>query len=544
VTLSVAALFYFNSGKQKDDQTHFKVRKILENEDIVEEIVGDTVLGRSLLPDLLANGENSAKLDRCNVAKNESGMFPPDVFTEKQLKDGAIVLYVIGILYMFYALALVCDNYFVPSLDVLIEKFNIPPDVAGATFMAAGGSAPELFTSIIGVFIAVSDVGIGTIVGSAVFNVLFVIAACAFASKQALALTAYPLIRDTTFYSIALAILVVFFIDETIKWWEALILYVWYIIYVVYMVFNSVFEGLFYKTFPSLKKSETRDSSFPAGFKGQPRKKLLFQMQAHVNSSAKTDGDLEMDLVAETGLRGLKKMLSVEGKTAKDQEDEIKNTYIQPANPADSEDEYENPVTSGLKGGVFSKIICIFSMPLTIPMFLTIPDPNNKKLEKFFPFAFLGSLGWIIVFSYLMVWWATVVCTVTGMSDATMGITFLAAGTSVPDLITSVLVAKAGHGDMAVSSSIGSNLFDVTVGLPLPWLIYTIINGKDMIVNSAGMACNIGMLFLMLIAVFIAILAFKWKMTKPMGAIMMCLYVGFLSVALGLSECWFACDFL
>ena len=45
-----------------------------------------------------------------------------------------------------------------------------------------------------------------------------------------------------------------------------------------------------------------------------------------------------------------------------------------------------------------------------------------------------------------------------------MGLTFLAAGTSVPDLITSVLVAKQGKGDMAVSSSVGSNIFDVTVG--------------------------------------------------------------------------------
>ena len=45
-----------------------------------------------------------------------------------------------------------------------------------------------------------------------------------------------------------------------------------------------------------------------------------------------------------------------------------------------------------------------------------------------------------------------------------MGLTFLAAGTSIPDLITSVLVAKEGLGDMAVSSSIGSNIFDVTVG--------------------------------------------------------------------------------
>ena len=84
---------------------------------------------------------------------------------------------------MFVALAIVCDEFFVPALDVIIEKIGCSEDVAGATFMAAGGSAPELFTSIIGVFIAFSDVGIGTIVGSAVFNILFVIGMCALFSK-------------------------------------------------------------------------------------------------------------------------------------------------------------------------------------------------------------------------------------------------------------------------------------------------------------------------------------------------------------------------
>lgn len=45
-----------------------------------------------------------------------------------------------------------------------------------------------------------------------------------------------------------------------------------------------------------------------------------------------------------------------------------------------------------------------------------------------------------------------------------MGLTVLAIGTSIPDLITSVIVAKKGLGDMAVSSSVGSNIFDVSVG--------------------------------------------------------------------------------
>lgn len=63
-----------------------------------------------------------------------------------------------------------------------------------------------------------------------------------------------------------------------------------------------------------------------------------------------------------------------------------------------------------------------------------------------------------------------------GMPDEVMGYTFLAAGTSVPDLMSSVIVAKQGLGDMAVSSSIGSNIFDITFGLPLPWFIWILAN--------------------------------------------------------------------
>ena len=75
-------------------------------------------------------------------------------------------------------------------------------------------------------------------------------------------------------------------------------------------------------------------------------------------------------------------------------------------------------------------------------------------------------------------WWATTIGTVTGIPDTVMGLTFLAAGTSVPDLLSSVIVARQGLGDMAVSSSIGSNIFDVLVGLPVPWALYTIVNGE------------------------------------------------------------------
>lgn len=148
-----------------------------------------------------------------------SGNFPPDLFTMAQRRRGAVVLHIFGVVYMFIALAVVCDEFFIPALDVITQTMNISEDVAGATFMAAGGSAPELFTSVIGVFISLDDVGVGTIVGSAVFNILFVISMCAIFAKQVLQLTWWPLFRDVSFYSLILLTLMTFFSDSIIEWW-------------------------------------------------------------------------------------------------------------------------------------------------------------------------------------------------------------------------------------------------------------------------------------------------------------------------------------
>lgn len=178
-----------------------------------------------------------------NVTKKEKDpLFPSDLFTMEQRRHGAVVLHILGVVYMFVALAIVCDEFFVPSLDVIIEKLAIQDDVAGATFMAAGGSAPELFTSVIGVFVSFDDVGIGTIVGSAVFNILFVIGMCAIFSRTVLTLTWWPLFRDCTFYSASLITLIIFFEDNHIYWYEALVLFGFYLAYVSFMKWNQPVE--------------------------------------------------------------------------------------------------------------------------------------------------------------------------------------------------------------------------------------------------------------------------------------------------------------
>lgn len=76
-----------------------------------------------------------------------------------------------------------------------------------------------------------------------------------------------------------------------------------------------------------------------------------------------------------------------------------------------------------------------------------------------------------------------------GIPDTVMGLTFVAAGVSVPDALSSLAVIKEGLGDMAVSNAVGSNVFDILVCLGLPWFIQTamIQPGSHVNVTSRGM---------------------------------------------------------
>ncbi|XP_074650458.1 sodium/potassium/calcium exchanger 2-like [Tubulanus polymorphus] len=632
-------------------------------------------------------------------------LYPPELFTAHEILHGAILLYVLGILYMFVALAIVCDEFFVPSLNVIIERLNISEDVAGATFMAAGGSAPELFTSIMGLFIAHTDVGIGTIVGSAVFNILFVIGMCAMFSKDVLQLTWWPLFRDVVFYSIDLILLMVFFRDNKIEYWEALILLGMYALYVIFMVFNAAVEGWVKSLLPKTNQVQTvhsaenlilderpqRTTSMPVLHSGSGRfRQGVLQLMIHtidplaegrlhdkaaqlqavvrMNSPREVNdntGDNKLTTDSENNIAnggtqnniananteksqvyqnpnfrrdsqsgGGKEMNSdtekseTNGPDAKsrpstphkldtapnkncdtltsisngdlsaiqdkpesemwsrhssqpttmtsletvldaDESDETaatarngkqkcngqsvmsngigppppypaNGTSNAPENPDDDNkstkeemlEEEEEPLDLSWPKSHRKRFTYILLAPIIFLLWAVLPDVRRPEKRKYFPMTFLGSIMWIAVFTFMMTWWADTTGNAIGIPPQVMGVTFLAAGTSIPDLITSVIVAKKGFGDMAVSSSVGSNIFDITVGLPFPWLLACIIYWKPVSINSSGQICSVGLLFLMLMFVISSIAAFKWKMTKSLGGIMFVLYFIFLTITL------------
>jgi len=104
--------------------------------------------------------------------------------------------------------------------------------------MAAGTSAPELFTNIMGTFVTKSDLGIGTIVGSAVFNIFGVISVCGIFGGQKVALDWYPISRDCMLYGLTVITLFIVLVDERVLWWEAMIM----VILVSFNIFSHSVE--------------------------------------------------------------------------------------------------------------------------------------------------------------------------------------------------------------------------------------------------------------------------------------------------------------
>lgn len=172
--------------------------------------------------------------------------------------------------------------------------------------------------------------------------------------------------------------------------------------------------------------------------------------------------------------------------------------------------------------------------PLHAILYYTIVD--CKKYPRWFLATFFLSVTWTAIFSYVMVWMVTLIGFTFGIPDSIMGITFLAAGTSIPDAYASIHVARAGQGDMAVSNSIGSNVFDILVGLALPWFIDTTMvhPGTVAQVKSLGLAYAVVLLFVTLLITVFLFHKFKWCLNPRLGICLLVTYGGFLVSAVAL----------
>jgi len=93
----------------------------------------------------------------------------------------------------------------------------------------------ELIVSVIGTFLTKSDLGVGTVVGSGVYNTLGVSACVGLATRQAIPLDKWPLFRDSCVYVTSITVLAAIAYDNVVVWYEALIMMVMYFGYFLFL---------------------------------------------------------------------------------------------------------------------------------------------------------------------------------------------------------------------------------------------------------------------------------------------------------------------
>ncbi|CAL8113425.1 unnamed protein product [Orchesella dallaii] len=380
--------------------------------------------------------------------------FPRDLFTREQRLQGYLAVHFVASVYIFYCLALVCDEFFVPSIECICDELHLPSDVAGATFMAVATSSPELFTNIVGTFITEGDIGVGTIVGSAVFNILGVCACCGIAAKTALPLEWYPLTRDCLFYSVSVILLIVFLGNGQVHWYEALVLVSAYVVYIFVMYKNTAIrawaENLAAKISLSLGYKESEEEVQPG--KGRSLKNRRASFVAELTATTSTERtpllganrDLE-SVPPEKGWLG--NSMDRNGDIPAEVLDEmlISNALHKSQTQAADEEAEWSLIRLPYEDGILVCLYWIVSWPARFVLGFTIPDCREEQQRRLFPVTFLMCIVWIALLSYVVSWLMTIIGHTLSIPDSVMGLTFIAAGTSIPEAVSSIIVARQGE---------------------------------------------------------------------------------------------------
>ena len=434
--------------------------------------------------------------------------FPKDLLNDSQRERGGVLLYILATVYIFGCLAYLCDGYFVPALENFTERMRIKPEVAGASLMAIGNSSPELFTSLIGVYVSEDDVGVGTVVGSAVFNILFVIGACILVSPTVLNVEVYPVMRDASFYVMSLIPLAIICLDGKVDWYDACALVLLYGVYLTIIYNSSRIEEVFYKLFPCAATDEE-------------------EKEIRLNDSLTDENNAKC-----TELDFLQGNKIEEVKVHDDGGYETNAAIVDALDITIDIDPNKDRSPFYLPEGKIRKAGWMIGFPIILLFWITIPDASNPKWQKWFPLTFLMCILYMGTFSYVLVYFVTIIGYTFGIPDIVMGLVFIACGCN-PDAIATIIIAKHGKGRMSISNCIGANIFHILLSLGLPWLTRTLVthHGKSVDIISGSIKFTIFMLIGSVVSMIFTFMISRWKLRWPAGLMLITTYLGLITVA-------------
>lgn len=125
--------------------------------------------------------------------------------------------------------------------------------------------------------------------------------------------------------------------------------------------------------------------------------------------------------------------------------------------------------------------------------------PATRARASVSSFLVVAGIACLVVGGHLLVTAAVKLATLLGMSQAAIGLTIVAIGTSLPEFATSVMASLRGQGDIAVGNVVGSNIYNILGILGLTAVIHPLELGAITWLDlgtMAGLACVLGILLM------------------------------------------------
>lgn len=142
----------------------------------------------------------------------------------------------------------------------------------------------------------------------------------------------------------------------------------------------------------------------------------------------------------------------------------------------------------------------------------------------------VGGLVFLVLSSRLVVWGAVEIAKFFEMSEVVIGLTVVAVGTSLPELVSSIIAAKKGEDEMALGNVIGSNIFNTlaVVGVPAiiaPMVVPAEILNRDIIVMGA--------VTLFLFVLCLLAIRGNQRLGRGMGGVLLAIFIGYTAYLIG-----------
>lgn len=333
----------------------------------------------------------------------------------------------------FVVMSETIDRLFMPSLDRLAKQFKLSDNVAGATLLAIGTSMPEISTAMVALFVSTSSpiVGVGTIIWSAIFQVLIVIGVVGLVRRTHLEKKA--VLRDSIVYLFSVCLLFLFLFDWQFTLLESVLL-VWS--YGLYLIFLWWWNHYIDDGYEEVK------SEFQA-YLSQPWSS--FVSKKHVWTRF-------WDIVFH-------------------------------------------------------------------------PFPDIEKKPDTIIYVFAISLLLIGLCTYYLVMAGESTAVALGVPPVLVALTILAGWSSIPELLSAVIVTKKGKWDMAVADALGSNIFDILMSLGLPLLGYILWHGPVVWLQVNTLTDSVLLLFSTVVLFVVGLWIRKFVLGKWLGCVLVTVYV-------------------